>query len=158
MPQIVFTVQLSLISVCLQVTGVFGGSVVLPCSTQHDLELQDIVVFWRHNNSKIVHDIIKGNQKETQDSLYKNRTESFPDEYPRGNFSVKLSNLTHAHAGKYSCHITPSELQNLKLLDSCMKFLIKKARKSNNGDFFLLLQILQCITICILLQNEVLEH
>ncbi len=108
-----FTVQVSLISVCLQVTveGFIGGSVVLPCSTEHDHELQDTDVFWRHNNSKIVHDIIKGSQTESQDSLYKNRIESFPDEYLRGNFSIKLNNLTHAHAGKYICHITPSDEQ-----------------------------------------------
>ncbi len=110
-----FTITLSVISVSLQVTveAVIGGSVVLPCSSaEHDLKLLDTDVHWRHNGSKIVFDIIKGeNSLEKQDQWYKNRVETFPEEYLRGNFSIKLSGLTHADAGKYICLITPSNEQ-----------------------------------------------
>uniref|UniRef100_A0A8C2CP17 Ig-like domain-containing protein n=1 Tax=Cyprinus carpio TaxID=7962 RepID=A0A8C2CP17_CYPCA len=107
--------------VCLQVTveGFVGGSVVLPCSSaQHDLKLQDIEVFWRHNGSKIVFDIIPHrNAPVTQDPEYKNRTETFPQEYLRGSFSIKLNNLQHTDAGRYICYIThSSEYQTLKLI------------------------------------------
>ncbi len=68
-------------TVCLQVTieGFIGGSVVLPCSSdEHGHEPQDIDVFWRHNGSKIVFDIIKGKDSvEQQDPRYKNRAETF---------------------------------------------------------------------------------
>ncbi len=103
-----------MISACLQVTeAVIGGSFVLCFSTQHDLKLQDTDVHWRHNGSKIVFDIIKGEDSlEKQDQWYKNRVESFPEEYERGNFSIKLTVLTHADAGKYICLITPSDEQN----------------------------------------------
>uniref|UniRef100_A0A9J8CI56 Ig-like domain-containing protein n=1 Tax=Cyprinus carpio carpio TaxID=630221 RepID=A0A9J8CI56_CYPCA len=98
--------------VCLQVTveAVIGGSVVLPCSSaQHDLKLQDTDVHWRDKNDKIVYSIIKGKHSVAgRDPRYKNRAETFPDEYLRGNFSLKLINLTHADAGKYICFLTPS--------------------------------------------------
>uniref|UniRef100_A0A673M6U1 Ig-like domain-containing protein n=1 Tax=Sinocyclocheilus rhinocerous TaxID=307959 RepID=A0A673M6U1_9TELE len=105
----VFTVTVCVISVCLQVTveGVISGSVVLPCSSaEHDHKLQDIDVFWRHNGSKIVFDIIKGkNSVEQQEPRYKNRTETFPEEYKGGNFNIRLTALNHADAGKYTCLI-----------------------------------------------------
>uniref|UniRef100_A0A8C1SL36 Ig-like domain-containing protein n=1 Tax=Cyprinus carpio TaxID=7962 RepID=A0A8C1SL36_CYPCA len=107
--------------VCLQVTveGFIGGSVVLPCSSaQHDHKLQDIEVFWRDNDGKIVFDIIPHtNVTGTKDPEYKNRTESFPQEYLRGNFSIKLNNLQHTDAGQYICYIShSSEYQTLKLI------------------------------------------
>ncbi len=76
-----------IISVSLQVTveGVIGGSVVLPCSSaQHDHELQDIDVYWVYSGSTNVFDIINGKDSvEGQDPRYKNKTETFPDEYER---------------------------------------------------------------------------
>ncbi|XP_026091947.1 CD276 antigen homolog isoform X3 [Carassius auratus] len=107
--------------VCLQVTveGFIGGSVVLPCSsTKHDHQLQDIDVSWRHNGSKIIFDIIPhSNSPVTQDSEYKNRIETFPQEYQRGNFSIKLNNLQHTDAGEYTCFITQSsEYRTVQLI------------------------------------------
>jgi len=93
--------------------AVIGGSVLLPCSsTKHDLEPQDTEVHWRHNGSELVYDIVNGEDSlEKQDPLYKNRAESFPQEYERGNFSIKLNNLTHTDAGKHICFITHSNEQ-----------------------------------------------
>uniref|UniRef100_A0A8C1IY01 Ig-like domain-containing protein n=1 Tax=Cyprinus carpio TaxID=7962 RepID=A0A8C1IY01_CYPCA len=100
---------------CLQFTvnSAVGGSVVLPCSSaEHDLKLQDTDVHWRHNGRICIYDIIKGKDRiEEQDTRYKNRTKTFPEEYVRGNFSIKLSGLTHADAGTYICYITPSDEQ-----------------------------------------------
>uniref|UniRef100_A0A8C2BIU1 Ig-like domain-containing protein n=1 Tax=Cyprinus carpio TaxID=7962 RepID=A0A8C2BIU1_CYPCA len=105
------------VSLQLTVEGFNGGSVVLPCSSaEHDHELQDINVFWRHNDSKIVFDIIKGNNSvEQQEPRYKNRT--FPEEYKRGNFNIRLTALNHADAGKYTCLIAhSSEYQTVVLI------------------------------------------
>uniref|UniRef100_A0A672K1R3 Ig-like domain-containing protein n=1 Tax=Sinocyclocheilus grahami TaxID=75366 RepID=A0A672K1R3_SINGR len=100
------------ISVCLQVPieGFIGGSVVLPCSSaEHDLKLQDINVLWRDKGSETVYDIIKGKDSvERQNPRYKNRAETFPEEYERGNFSLKLINLNHTDSGEFSCFITHS--------------------------------------------------
>uniref|UniRef100_A0A8C2IW48 Ig-like domain-containing protein n=1 Tax=Cyprinus carpio TaxID=7962 RepID=A0A8C2IW48_CYPCA len=98
--------------VCLQVTveGFIGGSVVLPCSSaERDLKLQDINVLWRDEGSETVYDIIKGKASvERQDPQYKNRAETFPEEYERGNFSLRLINLNYTDAGEFSCFITHS--------------------------------------------------
>ncbi|XP_050950154.1 CD276 antigen homolog isoform X2 [Labeo rohita] len=106
--------------VCLDVTveGVIGGSVVLPCSSaERDLKLQEVDVSWRHNSSINVCDLTpESNLLETQDPRYKNRIKTFPEEYDRKNFSIKLTGLTHTDAGTYICHITPSDEQATVLL------------------------------------------
>ncbi|KAF4097867.1 hypothetical protein G5714_021875 [Onychostoma macrolepis] len=109
----VFAVLINKVSLQVTVEGVIGGSVVLPCSSaEHDLKLQDIDVHWRDKNDKIVYSIIKGEHSVAgQDPQYKDRVETFPSEYLRGNFSIKLSGLTHADAGQYICYITPSDEQ-----------------------------------------------
>ncbi|XDV22125.1 hypothetical protein PO909_027084, partial [Leuciscus waleckii] len=99
--------------------GVIGGSVLLPCSsTKHDHKLQDTDVSWRHNDSEIVFDIVKGEDSVAeQDSRYKTRVETFPLEYKRGNFSIKLNNLNYTDAGEFNCLITPSnEQKNVVLI------------------------------------------
>ncbi|KAG1939882.1 butyrophilin-like protein [Pimephales promelas] len=87
-----------MIHVSLQetVAAVIGGSVLLPCSsTEEDHKPQDFNVHWRHNGSELVYDIVNGeNSLELQNLRYKNRTECFPQEFERGNFSIKLNNLT----------------------------------------------------------------
>ncbi|XP_077083196.1 uncharacterized protein LOC143736344 [Siphateles boraxobius] len=109
----VFVVLINKVFLQETVKAVIGGSVLLPCSsTEHDHKPQDINVFWRHNGSKIVCDIISSNNSlEKQDLEYKNRTETFPEEYKRGNFSIKLTDLTHTDAGKYICYISHSSEQ-----------------------------------------------
>ncbi|XP_026053946.1 ICOS ligand-like [Carassius auratus] len=106
----IFAVLINKVSLQVTVEGFVGGSVVLPCSSaEHVLKLQDTDVHWRHNSSKIVYDLVKGEDSlEEQDPRYKNRTKTFPEECVRGNFSISLSDLTHADAGKYNCLITPS--------------------------------------------------
>ncbi len=115
MQDCVFSITVFVFSACLQVTveGFTGCSVVLPCSSnEHDLKLQKIDVFWRDKDSKIIYNLIKGTDSlNKQDPRYKNRALTFPDEYKRGNFSIKLLNLTHADAGKFICFITPSDEQ-----------------------------------------------
>ncbi|XP_026099785.1 CD276 antigen homolog isoform X2 [Carassius auratus] len=95
------------------VEGFIGGSAVLPCSSKEPPDtVQDIdLVRWRHRgNSNNVYIIINGEVSvEGQDPEYKNRVESFPEEYLGGNFSIKLNNLQHTDAGKYKCYIFMKE-------------------------------------------------
>ncbi|KTF84128.1 hypothetical protein cypCar_00037973 [Cyprinus carpio] len=89
------------------VVGFTGDSAVLNCSSK---ERQDIDVLWTFNYTQIVFDIIDGQVSvEGQDPQYKNRVESFPEEYLRGNFSIKLNNLQHTDAGNYTCYIVKKE-------------------------------------------------
>ncbi|RXN35792.1 CD276 antigen-like protein [Labeo rohita] len=110
---IVFAVQIN--KVCLQVTveAVIGGSVVRPCSSaESKLELKEMFVFWRDKDNRIIYDLNEGTDSlKSQDPRYKNRVQTFPDEYKRGNFSIKLINLTHTDAGQFNFYITPSDEQ-----------------------------------------------
>uniref|UniRef100_A0A8C1XGD9 Ig-like domain-containing protein n=1 Tax=Cyprinus carpio TaxID=7962 RepID=A0A8C1XGD9_CYPCA len=100
------------------IVGYVGDSVVLPCSSE--LNTEDITVHWRHNDTLKVYDIINGKVSvEEQDSVYKNRTESFPQSYKTGNFSLKLNNLQYNDTGNYTCHITN------ELLIHTMEILVK---------------------------------
>ncbi|XP_042610539.1 uncharacterized protein LOC109079715 [Cyprinus carpio] len=114
----VFAVLTDKVSLQDTVEAFIGGSVILPCSlSAQDLTPQDINVHWRQNGSKIVYDIVKGEDSVAfQDSEFKNRAESFPDEYLSGNFSIKLNNLQHTDGGTYNCYIThSSELKTIQL-------------------------------------------
>lgn len=124
----VFTLLINKVSLDVTVEGFTGGSVVLPCSSaEDDLKLQDINVHWRDNDNKIVCDIVMGHYSlQLQDQQYKNRVETFPDEYLAGNVSIKLNNLQHTDAGKYTCLITPSSERLTVLL------IISESRAGNN--------------------------
>ncbi|CAM4654772.1 unnamed protein product [Leuciscus chuanchicus] len=132
----VFAVLINKVSLQETVEAVIGGSVLLPCSsTEHDLELED--VFWRHNGSKIVCDIIVNDSSLKQDPEYKNRTETFPEEYERGNFSIKLHNLISADAGEYTCYIThSSEHPTVKLIiiESTAEKVTISTEQENQGE------------------------
>uniref|UniRef100_A0A8C1V9Z1 Ig-like domain-containing protein n=1 Tax=Cyprinus carpio TaxID=7962 RepID=A0A8C1V9Z1_CYPCA len=148
MPDGVFTITFSLISVSLDVTveGFIGGSVVLPCSSaQQDLKLQDIDVFWRDKDSEIMYNLIKGaDSLELQDQRYKNRAQTFPDEYKRGNFSIKLVNLTHTDAGMFICYITPSDERET------VKLIIKESTEQENHGPETQLDWWQILLICVI--------
>ncbi|KAL0153350.1 hypothetical protein M9458_051346, partial [Cirrhinus mrigala] len=56
-----------------------------------------------------MYDLIEGKASvEKQGPRYKNRAVTFPDEYERGNCSIKLINLTHNDEGDFSYFITQS--------------------------------------------------
>ncbi|KAF4097863.1 hypothetical protein G5714_021871 [Onychostoma macrolepis] len=129
-------VLINKVSLEVTVEAVIGGFVVLPCSsTKHHLKPQDIEVFWRHNDSKIVFDIIKGKHSETQDPQYKNRVEPFTN--LRRNYSIKLTDLTQADAGKYICYITPSNEQEtvqMIIKESTAETGNKSSDQENQGE------------------------
>ncbi|KAK7127100.1 hypothetical protein R3I94_018325 [Phoxinus phoxinus] len=108
------------VSLQKSVEGFIGGSAFLPCSSEErQLELEDITVLWRHNRHSVC-DINKGKVSvEAQNPAFKNRTETFPEEYLNGNFSLILNNLQHTDAGKYMCYIIQDSVgksvQNVEL-------------------------------------------
>uniref|UniRef100_A0A8C1R3X0 Ig-like domain-containing protein n=1 Tax=Cyprinus carpio TaxID=7962 RepID=A0A8C1R3X0_CYPCA len=112
---------LLLMSLQETVVGFIGGSAVLNCSSEEPLiKIQDIRVRWSHKDQN-VYEIIKGQVSvEKQDPEYRDRTESFPEEYLRGNFSIKLNNLQHTDAGLYKCYIIEESV-----IKSIVELLIK---------------------------------
>uniref|UniRef100_A0AAR2JLR2 Ig-like domain-containing protein n=1 Tax=Pygocentrus nattereri TaxID=42514 RepID=A0AAR2JLR2_PYGNA len=90
------------------VEAVEGRNVLLPCLYSGDIpKSKEVDVAWRYNDDKNVHDIIEGNvYVDNQDPVFKNRTESFPDAYGKGNFSIRLSRVSGSDNGTYSCLLT----------------------------------------------------
>ncbi|XP_073721761.1 uncharacterized protein [Misgurnus anguillicaudatus] len=142
--------------------GVTGGSVILPCVTSEiEHKLSDINVRWRHNGSLIVFDILHGNGSvENQNSGYKNRAESFPTEYKKGNFSLKLNNLTHTDGGNYLCYILHSSeevITQLTINESAVHMEEQptegnenQARETHSRIIFTVLGVFMlCLVLCI---------
>ncbi|TRY87958.1 hypothetical protein DNTS_022776 [Danionella cerebrum] len=98
------------------ISGVTGGSVILPCSsTEDEIKPQDCNVYWRHNDTKRVCDIVKGEVLVAQQ--YSGRAEPFPEEYGSRNFSIKLLSLKQTDSGLFSCFITPTdEYKSIELI------------------------------------------
>ncbi|XP_016370472.1 CD276 antigen homolog [Sinocyclocheilus rhinocerous] len=109
-------VMLNEVSLQNPVVGFIGDSAVLPCfSKEGQLKRQEITVHWRYNDSLNVYDIINGQGSvEEQHSAYKGRAETFSDDFEKGNFSLKLSNLQHNDTGQYVCY--ESTVQSVALL------------------------------------------
>ncbi|KAG1927257.1 CD276 antigen homolog [Pimephales promelas] len=136
---IVLLLLLTLHEVSLQepIVGFIGDSAVLPCfSKEHRLELQDITVRWRYNDSLNVYDIIDGKGSvDDQHLAYKKRVETFPDGFEKGNFTLKINNLQNNDTGKYVCYAT--EIQSVDLLVKVKEKSIQKNNqtegKSNQG-------------------------
>lgn len=78
---------------------------------------------------------------EKQDPAYKNRVETFPEEYMKGNFSLKLNKLQYSDTGKYICYITKTHqnpstqlfiegICNIIILFTRLSFFKKKKKKN----------------------------
>ncbi|XP_059425745.1 selection and upkeep of intraepithelial T-cells protein 8-like isoform X1 [Carassius carassius] len=143
------------------VEGFIGGSAVLPCSSKEPpLTVQDVEVLWRHRGHN-VYSIINGQVSvEGQDPEYKNRTESFPEEYLSGNFSIKLNNLQHTDAGSYKCYISEkSVIKNQKKVELLTKE-SKAIQIPNKGtkprpDVIIMIIYVLCLCIIFQLTNSV---
>ncbi|XP_039538346.1 CD276 antigen [Pimephales promelas] len=87
--------------------GVEGGSVVISCSHRRiAFEEKQLTVYWRHNDTRNVHDIIHGKVSvKEQHPAYKNRTEVLPDELKKGRILLKLTDLQLSDRGTYICFV-----------------------------------------------------
>ncbi|XP_050956940.1 CD276 antigen homolog [Labeo rohita] len=111
---IVLLSLLSEVSLQVSVVGFIGDSAVLPCFSK-ERPLKEITVYWRYNDDLNVYDIIDGQGSvEDQHSAYKGRAEMFSDDFEKGNFSLKLSDLQHNDTGKYICYA--SDIHTVELL------------------------------------------
>ncbi|XP_073717748.1 myelin-oligodendrocyte glycoprotein [Misgurnus anguillicaudatus] len=87
------------------VQGFVGSSALLPCHSSS----QVLTVHWRYNDIKNVYDIQNGKEStKEQDFDYSGRTQMFPKEFIKGNFTLKLTNLKQSDEGVYCCFIPDS--------------------------------------------------
>ncbi|XP_074848258.1 T-cell surface glycoprotein CD4 [Carettochelys insculpta] len=125
----VFSVtQLGLVPVMAEgeiVFGVVGGQVILPCNDKP----QGNEVTWKYNNHFVIwhrETIFRGTiQMASRSDLNK-------QEIPKGNFSLKLSQLELSDAGKYICTVgartVPVELQVFEVTGSPAGYLLQNER------------------------------
>ncbi|XP_023202844.1 myelin-oligodendrocyte glycoprotein-like isoform X2 [Xiphophorus maculatus] len=81
-----------------------GSNVVLPCWVKPPVNVREALVEWKFNSSKTVHLFrSEGDDRESQDKSYKDRTYLNHAMLELGNVSLKLSNVTKNDEGIYSC-------------------------------------------------------
>lgn len=101
----------------LHIKAVWGSSAILKCALSEKQHKLEMMVHWRYNDSLNVCDMTEGKcSGEHQDPKYKNRTETFPQESVKGNFSLQLNNLTYSDSGEYRCYIPDSQVVIVHLL------------------------------------------
>uniref|UniRef100_K7F8Q0 Ig-like domain-containing protein n=1 Tax=Pelodiscus sinensis TaxID=13735 RepID=K7F8Q0_PELSI len=90
------------------VVGVVGQDVVLPFQLSPPARLANKGVLWRKIGTEfiLVHEYSDEGPKDQPGEGYQNRTEMFPQEFSRGNVSLKLKRLQEADAGTYHCYVS----------------------------------------------------
>lgn len=97
----IFFVFLNRVSLDVTVKHFVGDSAVLQCSYTADRNKVH-TVNWLFNDEN-VYQFSPGSPE-----IKNNRVESFPDEYVKGNYSIKIKKLEQTDEGGYTCLITPA--------------------------------------------------
>ncbi|XP_036375452.1 butyrophilin subfamily 2 member A2-like [Megalops cyprinoides] len=87
-----------------------GGSVLLPCSVDRPLALEELEVEWKRTDSQtLVHLFREGESRpESQPDSYRDRATFFNELIPEGNFSLLLTNVSAVDRGVYECVVHTS--------------------------------------------------
>ncbi|KAK3529373.1 hypothetical protein QTP70_029466 [Hemibagrus guttatus] len=80
---------------------------MLPCFVETPLPLEELEVDWKRIDSEtLVHLWQNGESRpESQDQLYHERANFFPEEIAHGNYSLLLTDVTSKDAGVYKCTV-----------------------------------------------------
>nr|XP_014354193.1 PREDICTED: V-set domain-containing T-cell activation inhibitor 1-like [Latimeria chalumnae] len=93
------------------VTGQHGSDVILNCTFPYEpIDTLPLKVLWQKINSnsadQVVHNYYhQRDQLDQQDEAYRNRTQMFPEEFRKGNASLKLMRVRPEDEGRYTCYV-----------------------------------------------------
>ncbi|XP_069037831.1 polymeric immunoglobulin receptor-like [Lepisosteus oculatus] len=89
------------------VTSYPGGEVVLNCSVDTHIPPEELEVEWLRTDSEVLVLLFSEGESrpESQHQSYRGRAELFPQEIPRGNFSLRLERMMPEDAGVYRCAV-----------------------------------------------------
>ncbi|XP_068779630.1 butyrophilin subfamily 3 member A2-like isoform X2 [Struthio camelus] len=109
--------DISLSTSLLPVVGQLGQDVVIPCQLSPPAPLPGLEVRWRKYGLRTVnvHYYSGEGAQEMPGKGYEGRTELFPQEFSRGNVSLKLRSLRTEDAGSYQCFVG-SQQRNLEAI------------------------------------------
>uniref|UniRef100_A0A3B4CAL4 Ig-like domain-containing protein n=1 Tax=Pygocentrus nattereri TaxID=42514 RepID=A0A3B4CAL4_PYGNA len=117
------------------VQAVVGDTVILPCSNSHEALLGKVSVFWRFGDTITVYDIMDSSVNfDEQATSYKNRVDSFPAEWTKGNFSIKLRDVRKSDGGTYTCFLLNVNAKNKVQLTVKDRPVTPTDSNSRNGD------------------------
>ncbi|XP_026225387.1 myelin-oligodendrocyte glycoprotein-like [Anabas testudineus] len=93
------------------VRAVVGEDVILPCHLEPPFDVTTLRVDWKFNGQFVhVYRSLK-DDPDPQHEQFKHRTSLFHDEMHKGNISLKLTNVSEADKGHYTCYVPKLESQ-----------------------------------------------
>ncbi|KAA0706183.1 Butyrophilin-like protein 2 [Triplophysa tibetana] len=119
-----------------------GGSVLLPCSVDSLLSLEDLEVQWKRSDSDtLVHLYQDGDiRPEVQHEDYSGRAHFFTERFKHGNFSLLLKNVTAEDDGQYTCTVHSGPESGETLLEISLEYV------GLSGSHIMV--FILCITAC----------
>lgn len=81
---------------------------MLPCFMDSVTRPEELKIVWRRQESGrllyVYKDGVSGTEYQNDD--YRDRVLAFETEFPKGNFSLLISNITKDDAGQYICNVS----------------------------------------------------
>ena len=84
---------------------VAGHDAILPCYLKPPFNVTPQMVEWKHDGKQVHLYRSKADSLDDQDKNFRKRTSLFQDKMVKGNLSLKLTNVTEADAGNYTCRV-----------------------------------------------------
>ena len=101
----VFSGEYEVIGSHQPIKALVGQDIILPCHLEPQFNVTTLTVEWRLS-ATLVH--VYRNRKDDltlQHKDFRGRTSLFHDEMSNGNISLKISSVTEADAGNYTCFV-----------------------------------------------------